>query len=267
MAGAACSTSGSPGSPVAASPSAPGGGIPSAFATAREARSETGSTLLSPLMKAWAAAYQQQHPNLSIKTAATGSAKGIDEASADQVDIGGSDAYLSSGQLAAAGRYFQLVLTVDPAAYVSAAFGLARTRLNAGDARGAIAALAAVPGSSSYHLAAQVAAVRIQVASRPGAAQASPDDLRQAGSRLAQLKLNAIQLELLIAEILRAALDCVATSGPQAGPQLLGYDFTDRALRFGLERCYRAQARQVPDEHRRIELVDQANYVRPGTWT
>jgi serine/threonine-protein kinase PknG len=173
----------------------------------------------------------------------------------------------AAGDQAVAGRYFQLVLTVDPASYVSAAFGLARTRLNAGDARGAIAALAAVPSSSSYHLAAQVAAVRIQVASRPGATQASPDDLRQAGRRLAQLKLDAIQLELLTAEILRAALDCVAASGPQAGGQLLGYDFTDRALRFGLERCYRAQARQVPDEHRRIELVDQANYVRPGTWT
>jgi hypothetical protein len=26
-------------------------------------------------------------------------------------------------------------------------------------------------------------------------------------------------------------------------------------------------ARQAPDQGRRIELVDQANYVRPGTWT
>ena len=173
----------------------------------------------------------------------------------------------AAGDLAAAGRYFRLVLTVDPAAYVSAAFGLARTRLDAGDPRGAIAALAAVPDSSSYHLAAQVAAVRIQVASRPGAAQVSPDDLRQAGSRLAQLKLDAIQLEFLTAEILRAALNCVTAGGPQAGGQLLGCEFTDRALRFGLERCYRAQARQAPDQHRRIELVDRANYVRPGTWT
>jgi phosphate transport system substrate-binding protein len=92
LAGAACGISGSSGSPVAASPSAPGGGIPSAPATARETLSETGSTLLSPLMKAWSAGYQQQHPNVSIKTAATGSAKGIDEASAGQVDIGASDA-------------------------------------------------------------------------------------------------------------------------------------------------------------------------------
>jgi serine/threonine-protein kinase PknG len=174
----------------------------------------------------------------------------------------------AAGDLAAADRYFRLVLTVDPAGYVSAAFGLARARLDAGDPAGAIAALAAVPDSSSYHLAAQVAAVRIQVAGRPDAAQASPDDLRQAGSRLEQLKLDAIQMELLTAEILRAALGCVATSGPRAGGgQVLGCDFTERALRFGLERSYRAQARQAPDQGRRIELVDQANYVRPGTWT
>jgi serine/threonine-protein kinase PknG len=175
----------------------------------------------------------------------------------------------AAGDLAAADHYFRLVLTVDPAGYVSAAFGLARTRLAAGDPVGAIAALAAVPGSSSYHLAAQVAAVRIQVsrvASRPGAAGVSPDDVRQAGRRLTQLKLDAIQMELLTAEILRAALDCVAAGGPPAGGPLLGCEFTERSLRFGLERCYRAQARQAPDQHRRIELVDLANRVRPGTW-
>jgi serine/threonine-protein kinase PknG len=172
----------------------------------------------------------------------------------------------AAGDLAAADHYFRLVLTVDPAGYVSAAFGLARTRLAVGDPAAAIAALAAVPSSSSHHLAAQVAAVRIQVASRPGPAGVSPDDVRQAGSRLTQLKLDAIQMELLTAEILRAALACVAGSGPPAGGPLLGCEFTERSLRFGLERCYRAQARQAPDERRRIDLVDLANHVRPGTW-
>ncbi|HEX4657685.1 MAG TPA: tetratricopeptide repeat protein, partial [Streptosporangiaceae bacterium] len=187
----------------------------------------------------------------------------------------------AAGDMAAARRYFELVLTVDPKAYVSAAFGLARTRLDAGDPVGAIAALAAVPDTSSYHEAAQVAAVRIQVASRPGRPRVSPDDLRQAGGRLARLKLDAIQMEYLTAEILRAALDCIGASPPAGGPaagghlpgghlpggQLLGYDFTERGLRFGLERSYRAQARLAADQRRRIELVDQANHVRPGTWS
>ncbi len=179
----------------------------------------------------------------------------------------------AAGDQAAARHCFEVVLTVDPDAYVSAAFGLARTRLDAGDPAGAIAALAAVPDTSSYHQAAQVAAVRIQVASQPGRPLVSPDDLRQAGGRLARLKLDAMQLELLTAEILRAALDCVAAGGPAAGgssaggPQLLGCDFTERGLRFGLERSYRAQARLAPDQRRRVDLVDQANHVRPGTWS
>jgi serine/threonine-protein kinase PknG len=172
----------------------------------------------------------------------------------------------AAGDMAAARHYFELVLRVDPNAYVSAAFGLARTRLDAGDPVGAIAALTAVPETSSYHQAAQIAAVRIQVASPPGRPQVSPDDLRQAGGRLTRLKLDTIQMELLTAEILRVALGCVAP-GPPAGGQLLGCDFTERGLRFGLERSYRAQARLAADQRRRIELVDEANHVRPGTWS
>ena len=77
----------------------PGGGIPAGPATGPQSLSETGSTLLYPVLRNWAAAYRQQHANVSIATAATGSGKGIAEASAGQVDIGASDAYLSSGDL------------------------------------------------------------------------------------------------------------------------------------------------------------------------
>jgi serine/threonine-protein kinase PknG len=171
----------------------------------------------------------------------------------------------AAGDLAAASRYFGLVLTVDPA-YVSAAFGLARTRLAAGDPAGAIAALAAVPASSSNYQEAQITAVRIQVSARPAPDRVSPDDVRQAGGRLGQLKLDAIQQELLTAEVLRAALEIVAGSKPLGG-QLLGCELNERALRFGLERSYRAQARLAPDSHRRIELVELANGVRPRTWS
>src|SRR5262249_58153061 len=90
--------------------------------------------------------------------------------------------------------------------------------LDAGGRVGAIAALTAVPETSSYHQAAQIAAVRIQVASPPGRPQVSPDDLLQAGGRLARLKLDAIQMELLTTEILSAALGSVAP-GPPAGGQ------------------------------------------------
>ena len=90
----------------------------------------------------------------------------------------------AAGDNAAASRYFQLVWTVDHS-YVSAAFGLARTRLEADDRPGAVAALTAVSETSSHYLAAQVAAVRIQILDRRDQARAAATDLRDASGRLA----------------------------------------------------------------------------------
>ncbi|HEY2126195.1 MAG TPA: phosphate ABC transporter substrate-binding protein PstS [Streptosporangiaceae bacterium] len=83
----------------AAAPSATGQAIPQPPAAQHVALSETGSTLLFPLLHAWAGAYQQQFPQVSISTHPTGSGTGINAASAGTVDIGSSDAFLSSGDL------------------------------------------------------------------------------------------------------------------------------------------------------------------------
>jgi phosphate transport system substrate-binding protein len=61
--------------------------------------SETGSTLLYPLFNLWAPAYEHLHPNIAITTAGTGSGTGISQAAAGTVNIGASDAYLSSAQV------------------------------------------------------------------------------------------------------------------------------------------------------------------------
>jgi serine/threonine-protein kinase PknG len=95
----------------------------------------------------------------------------------------------------------------------------------------------------------------------------SAGDLQEAGRRLGRLKLDTGRKLRLEAEVLRAALDCAVAGGLTGGGQLLGCDPTERSLRFGLERAYRAQARLVPDSKRRIELVDRANEVRPRTWS
>jgi phosphate transport system substrate-binding protein len=60
---------------------------------------EAGSSLLFPLMGTWASAYQRQAPGVTVKTASTSSGKGIAAASAGTVDLGASDAYLSSGDV------------------------------------------------------------------------------------------------------------------------------------------------------------------------
>jgi serine/threonine-protein kinase PknG len=139
----------------------------------------------------------------------------------------------AAGDLTTAGRYFRLVWTV--------------------------------PATSSHHAAAQIAAVRILVSSDgPGV---TGDDLRQAGSQLGQLIVDDVRRQQLTVEILRAALDWCTSGQPAGGGPVLGCEPNARAVRFGLERSYRALARLTPDAARRVELVDMANAIRPRTLT
>jgi serine/threonine-protein kinase PknG len=75
---------------------------------------------------------------------------------------------------------------------------------------------------------------------------------------------------------LHAALEWVADARPagprpggvsDAGGAILGCEPNERALRFGLERGYRALAGLTQDPSRRVELVDLANSIRPRTLT
>ena len=100
---------------------------------------------------------------------------------------------------------------------ISAAFGLARACLATGDRPGAIAALAAVPETSSYHAAAQIAAVRILVSSGM-----TGDDLRQASGRLGRLALDEARRQQLTVEILRAALGWATTDQARRPARLRG---------------------------------------------
>ena len=164
----------------------------------------------------------------------------------------------AAGDPLLAGRYFQLVWTVDRS-YVSAAFGLARTRLHAGDRAGAIAALAAVPDTSSHYLAAQIAAVRIQVsaAARPGRCR-PPTICTEAGpaARPAEARSD-IRSSSLRPRCCGPRWTSVLAKGAAAtAASCSAASSTERALRFGLERSYRAQAQLASDRGRRTELVD-----------
>lgn len=61
--------------------------------------SETGSTLLFPLFGSWQTAYNTVDPSLTITSGATGSGTGIADAAAGLVNVGASDAYLSSSDM------------------------------------------------------------------------------------------------------------------------------------------------------------------------
>ena len=60
---------------------------------------ETGSTLIDPLFKVWAADYTKTHRGVRISPAATNSVAGVEQAISGAVQIGASDAYMSDGEV------------------------------------------------------------------------------------------------------------------------------------------------------------------------
>ncbi|MEU7562582.1 serine/threonine-protein kinase [Streptomyces eurythermus] len=177
------------------------------------------------------------------------------------------------GQPDNAAEYYRLVWTTDRS-FVSAAFGLARVRLAAGDRQGAVRTLESVPESSIHYTAARVAAVRARLRGRtPGPGDVPfGDDLTAAAGQVEALQaygLDPARRARLSAEVLGGALDWVLSGGAgsaAAGRTLLGSGLDERGLRFGLERAYRTLARLAPGGKERIELVERANRYRPRTW-
>ncbi|WP_251016099.1 tetratricopeptide repeat protein, partial [Streptomyces sp. ISL-99] len=174
------------------------------------------------------------------------------------------------GQLDNAAEYYRLVWATDPS-YVSAAFGLARVQLAAGDRTGAVRTLESVPEASIHYTAARVAAVRARLRRR-AAQDALIDDLTAAAAQVEALDnfgLDAVRREQLSTEVLGTALDWVLSGGHGARPAqtaLLGSQLDERGLRFGLERSYRVLARLAQRGEERIDLVERANRFRPRTW-
>ncbi|WP_455678621.1 tetratricopeptide repeat protein [Streptomyces bobili] len=179
------------------------------------------------------------------------------------------------GQLDNAAEYYRLVWSTDPS-FVSAAFGLARVQLAAGDRGSAVRTLESVPESSIHYTAARVAAVRARLRQRTATAADVPfqEDLAAAAAQIQALDaygLDPTRREQLSAEVLGCALDWVlsggrSSTGPGAPRGLLGSELDERGLRFGLERSYRTLARLATGAEERIDLVERANRYRPRTW-
>ncbi|MEU9396049.1 tetratricopeptide repeat protein [Streptomyces sp. NPDC048324] len=178
------------------------------------------------------------------------------------------------GQLDNAAEYYRLVWSTDPS-YVSAAFGLARVQLAAGDRRGAVGTLESVPESSIHYTAARVAAVRARLRGRTAVPGDVPflEDLTAAAGQVEALDaygLDPARREQLSAEVLGCALDWILSGGRGSAPAgrrtLLGSELDERGLRFGLERSYRTLARLARGGEERIDLVERANRYRPRTW-
>ncbi|MFC5747393.1 serine/threonine-protein kinase [Actinomadura rugatobispora] len=202
--------------------------------------------------------------------------------------------YECEGGTSKAARYYETVWRTDPT-FVSAAFGLARVRLEVRDRKGAEEVLDSVPRISSNYLAAQLAAVVTAVRGRrPSELDAAA--LVGAGRRLEGLRLDTERYNAYAAEVLEAGLAWLraqawATPGPMPSPvltpaakrraaeggdaggeaaegrptELLGTPLTEPALRLRLERTYRLLAKLADGAGDRHALVKRANAVRPRT--
>ena len=172
---------------------------------------------------------------------------------------------LGNGEDAA--EFYRLVWTTDHA-YVSAAFGLARVLLGAGERAGAVRALESVPATSTHFTAARIGTVRARLRERPATDPLGPD-LVACSDQLGRLGLDDRRREQLAVEVLGAALDWVAAGSPGAAGErltVLGQPVAERELRFALEHSYRVLARLADRAENRIEMVERANRTRPRTW-
>jgi serine/threonine-protein kinase PknG len=153
-------------------------------------------------------------------------------------------------------------------AWIPAAFGLARARVEAGDIDGAVAVLDEVPTTSAHHGDAGVAAVRLLAGTGRGRTP-THDQLLDAGRRAAAVELDVVARAALEAEVLEAGRAWVHArpEGPDAdtGETLLGGPLHARGIGFGLEARHRTRARYARTLSERIALVDRANDARPWT--
>ncbi|NUT53737.1 MAG: serine/threonine protein kinase, partial [Saccharothrix sp.] len=160
---------------------------------------------------------------------------------------------------------YEVVWRTDHA-YVSAAFGLARVLVARGDREAAVGVLHSVPDTSIHHVAAQVAAVRAQLAAaRDRTGGDALSEVLAAGARLSGLELDVARRAGLTVELLGVALEALPGGGAAPGGTLVDCELSESGLRLGLERCYRQLARLADTPEERIALVDRANAVRPRT--
>ncbi len=165
----------------------------------------------------------------------------------------------------AAARYYETVWRTDHS-YVSAAFGLARQRVHAGDRAGAIAALDQVPTDSAHFTPAAATAVEILLDGRTPE-NVDEQTLLDAGKRAAELNLeSATKRATIRLRVLGAALGWLKAGHKAASAaRLLGSGFDEPSIRTGMERSYRELAHETTGMWDRIALVEQANEIRPRT--
>jgi serine/threonine-protein kinase PknG len=172
-------------------------------------------------------------------------------------------AYEESGNLDKAIGYYDAVSKADPG-FTTAAFGLARCLEKKRDKTGATEAYRRVPTSSAKYVQAQMALARLLLSGQP-----TLNDLQGASDAVEAVggQLEGVELHLLRAELLRVAAEFVEDRAPTGPPKVLGVPMRARYLRQAAELELRTCARMAKTPEERVRRVDEANRVRPLTWT
>ena len=177
-----------------------------------------------------------------------------------RLGLGLSAEYL--GDFRKAERWYGMAWQADRS-YVSAAFGLARTRMRLGDREAAVAAVDQVPDTSRYARRARIAAFRVLTGSPDPADHPMAEDLDAAEKRLGEPPLAGEDLAGARDRLWAVLLDARLW---HACARHRGRPGTAAArLRGEVERRYRALARHADGKDQHTVLIDLANQVRTRT--
>ncbi|MFA6297880.1 MAG: tetratricopeptide repeat protein [Nocardioides sp.] len=168
------------------------------------------------------------------------------------------------GQLPEVAEALYATCASTDATYVApASFGMARVRAQRSDMQGAVTALDQVPSTSrGYPESRQL---RADVLLSGGAQDLALLD--QALRSIESVQMDPRTRETYTVRILGQALEVVLKSSARPDARVGSYPATESGLRDGLERSYRALARDATEQRQRVELVNQANAVRMWTLT
>ena len=146
---------------------------------------------------------------------------------------------------------------------ISAGFGLARAQSVEGDRDGSVTTLDEVPVGSRHFTTARLTSAVTLISGR-SAHELTEEQIRDAARRVEALPDTEPRVLQIRALVLGTALDWIA--GHEARPNtILGFPFTERGLRLGVEASLRSLARVATSQSHRYALVDMANEVRPVT--
>lgn len=168
-----------------------------------------------------------------------------------------------AGNFKLALKMYDLVSRTDPS-YTSATFGLARCYCANGERKKAVGALERIPQSSSLFTRSRVEVARTLISSETAAP--GMEELQNASAALEAIALEGMEHYKLAKQVLETALNLIIsqTLTPAAAVAILGQPLEEVSLRKGLENSLRAMAHLSTGEEK-IQLVDQANQVRPRT--